>query len=124
MLNINLLDTDAIAVLEPKGKLSEADFKFASDVIDPYVEKSGGLKGIIIRSKEFPGWDSFSALSEQVNFVKDHHKKISHVAVVTDSSLAGLAEKVGGGLVDAEIKTFSYGELEQAKSWILAAHGE
>lgn len=124
MLNINLLDTDAIAILEPKGQLSEADFKFASDVIDPYVEKSGGLKGVIIRSKEFPGWDSFSALSEQVDFVKDHHKKISHVAVVTDSSLAGLAEKVGGNLVDAKIKAFSYDELEQAKSWILSEHGE
>ncbi len=39
-------EKESISILEPDGELSEADFKAASDITDPYLEKSGKLKGL------------------------------------------------------------------------------
>ena len=119
MLTVNLNEIEGIAILEPDSELSEADFISASKIIDPYIEKSGKLNGIIIHVKSFPGWDSFSALIKHLKFIKEHHKKVSHVAFATDSPIGGIAEHIASHFVSAKIKNFSFNELEKAKKWIV-----
>ncbi len=123
MLNVKLDESRGIAILEPDGKLSEEDFKFVASIIDPYLEKSGELNGIIIRVKTFPGWDSFSALITHLKFVRQHHKKISHVAFVSDSPIGTFAEHVTSHFVNAEVKSFSFNELEESMKWISDDNG-
>jgi hypothetical protein len=118
MLTVNLNEIEGIAILEPDSELSEADFISAAKIIDPYIEKFGKLSGIIIHVKSFPGWDSFSALIRHLKFVKEHHKKVSHVAFVTDSPIGGIAEHVASHFVSAKIKSFTFSELEEARRWI------
>lgn len=124
MLTVKLNEMEGIAILEPDGELSENDFQSISREIDPYIEKAGKLSGIIIHVKSFPGWDSFSALIAHLQFIKDHHKKISHVAIVTDSPIGKFAELIASHFINAEIKNFSFSELESAKKWILAGDTE
>ena len=119
MLIINLNEIDGIAILEPDGELSKTDFISASKIIDPYIEKSGKLNGIIINVKSFPGWDSFSALLTHLSFVKDHHKMVAYVAIVTDSPLGRLAENVANHFISAQIKSYPFSEMETAKEWIM-----
>jgi len=121
MLSVTIDKKNSIALLEPGGPLSKDDFKSAAAIIDPYIEEAGRLNGLVIHTKSFPGWDSFAALSSHLSFVQGHHKKISRVAFATDSLIGNIAEAVGAHFVNAEIKLFSYQELEQAKSWTLAA---
>jgi len=121
MPKIDIDESSRIAVLSPDEKLSESDFKNASGVIDPYIEKTGRLNGLIIATQSFPGWDSFSALLSHLRFVRDHHKKIRFVAFLTDSPVGGLGEHVACHFVSAQIKAFPYGELEQAKKWIMGS---
>jgi len=121
MLTVNLNEIDGIAILEPDGALSKEDFISAAEIIDPYIEKSGKLNGVIIHVKSFPGWDSFSALITHLKFIGEHHKKVSHVAFVTDSPIGGFSEHVASHFVKAQIKNFSYDELENAKVWIKGA---
>lgn len=120
MLNINIDEKNGIAVFTPSAKLSETDFTDAAGVIDPYVEKFGTLNGLIIATRSFPGWDSFSALLSHLTFVKNHHRKIAFVAIVTDSAVGRLAEHVADHFVSAQIKAFKYNELDSAKKWIIA----
>ena len=119
MLTVNLDEIEGIAILEPDGDLSENDFISASKIIDPYIEKSGKLNGIIIHVKVFPGWDSFSALLTHLSFVKDHHKKVSHVAFVTDSPVGRIAENIASHFISAQIKSYPFSEIEIAKKWIM-----
>ncbi len=119
MLTVNLNEKEGIAILEPDGKLSEEDFKSAAMIIDPFIEKSGKLNGIIIHVRSFPGWESFSALIKHLKFIKEHHKRVSHVGFVTDSPIGSFAEHVASHFVSAEIKRFSFNELEDSKKWIL-----
>ena len=119
MLNVQLNEKESIVTLIPDGALSENDFQLATTIIDPFIEKSGKLNGIIIYVETFPGWDSFAALSTHLKFVNEHHKKVSCVAFVTNSLLGGLAEHIASHFVSAQVKSFSYNALDDAKEWIL-----
>ena len=118
MLHIKLNEEQQIAVLEPEGRLTEDDFKNAAKKIDGLIEQKGGIKGIVIHAEHFPGWDSFSALISHFKFVKNHHKKVHKVAVATDSILGSFLENVASHFISAEVKRFSYNEVEQARCWI------
>ncbi|MDX2319575.1 MAG: STAS/SEC14 domain-containing protein [Moritella sp.] len=122
MLNILIDEKNGIAIFSPDEKLSEADFKSATNAIDPYIELHDKLNGLIISTESFPGWESFAGLLSHLSFVKDHHKKIKCIALVTNSALGSLAEHLASHFVSAEIKAFKYSELELAKLWIMSSH--
>lgn len=124
MLNVELDSAIGIAVLTPDGALSENDFDAAAKVIDPYLESHGQLNGLIVRTKDFPGWESFGALVGHFKFVKDHQKRLSHVALVTDSKLGNVAEKIAGHFISAEIKHFPFDQFSAAKDWIMEAESD
>jgi hypothetical protein len=119
MLNTTLNEKEAIATLQPEGALSVEDFDQAVKIIDPFLEQGGKLKGLIIYTKSFPGWDSFASLARHLKFVKNHHRKITHLAFVTDSVIGDIVEKIGSYFVAADVKTFTYKQLAEAKKWIL-----
>lgn len=119
MINVNINKVSGIVMAEPDGKLSKEDFIEAAKVIDPYIEETGKLNGIIIHTKSFPGWDSFAAMIKHLKFVKAHEKCMTHIAIVTDSKIGSAAEHIGSHFVKAEVKSFAYDDIEQAKQWIL-----
>ena len=121
MLNVELDKTSGVATLRPDGALSEKDFESASKVIDTYLEENENLKGIIINTRTFPGWESFGSFVKHFNFINDHHKKVSHIALVTDSVMGNLGEKITGHFISAEIKHFAFNELDKAQSWVLSS---
>ena len=88
MLNVELDKATGIAILRPDGALSQNDFESAASIIDPYIETSGKLKGLIISVKTFPGWKSFDSLLKHFKFVKAHHRKVlivDHYTVVVQN---------------------------------------
>lgn len=119
MLKVELDESIGIVTLTPDGELSEGDFVYAANIIDPFIVKTGMLLGIVIVSRQFPCWESFGAMLKHFKFVKGHHKKISYVALVTDSKVADFAEIIVDHFVSAKIKHFEFEEIEDAKKWIL-----
>ncbi len=120
MHSVEIDEVNGLAILEPDGPLTKGDFESAAKVIDPYIENTDQFNGIIIHTESFPGWDSFAALASHLRFVKEHHKKISRVAISTNSVIGNFSEAVASHFVNAEIKLFSYQELKQAKDWIIS----
>jgi len=120
MLNIKLDKQRSIVLLEPVETLSKEDFEKAAAVIDPYIEKTGKLHGIVIHVKSFPGWDSFGALIRHLKFIKNHHRKVAREAMATDSPIGGFAEHIASHFVNAEIKHFPFGRLTDAREWASA----
>ena len=114
------LDTErSILHVRPKSALEKDDFAKLAQKVDPHIESSGGLRGLIVEAPSgFPGWDSFGALVAHIRFVRDHHKRVQKVAVVTDSAIGNVAEHLASHFVSAEIKRFSAGQLDAAKQWI------
>ncbi len=114
------IDTaNAILYVRPESSLEEDDFIQLAKTVDPYIEKTGDIAGLIIQTPTFPGWKNFAAMVTHFRFVRDHHKHIKKVGLVTDSSLGDIAEHLASHFVSAEVRHFSARELEAAKQWIL-----
>lgn len=120
MIAIEVDIQNRIVLLHPNGTLSESDFAKVSGVIDPYIAKSGSLLGLIISIKEFSGWESFGALVKHIKFIKNHHTKLAKVAIVTDSKIGDLGEKVGSHFLSAKIKHYPYAQFDVARNWMLS----
>jgi hypothetical protein len=119
MIEHNLDAASSILYLRPKGALEQADFEQIATTVDPHIQKTGGLAGLILEASAFPGWESLGAMAAHFRFVRDHHKKIRKIAIVTDSAMGNVAEHLASHFVSAEIKHFSAGEIEAAKRWVM-----
>lgn len=113
------LDTEhSILEVRPKSALDKADFVELAKAVDPQIEAHGDLAGLIISASSFPGWDSFGSMVTHFRFVRDHHRHVKKVAVVTDSHLGDVAEHLAAHFVSAEIRHFPAARMEQARKWI------
>ena len=114
------LDTvNSILYVRPQSALAADDFARLAGTVDPHIEATGGLAGIVIEIPSFPGWEGLGAMAAHFRFVRDHHRRVKKVAVVTDSALGRVAEHLASHFVSAEIKRFPAGQVEAAKEWIL-----
>jgi hypothetical protein len=114
------LDTEhSILEVRPESALDKNDFVELATAVDPHIEANGDLAGLILNASSFPGWDSFGAMVTHFRFVRDHHKHVKKIAVVTDSHLGDVAEHLTSHFVSAEIRHFPAGQVEQARQWIL-----
>jgi SpoIIAA-like len=119
MLDRTLDAENDILFIRPRFSLSESDFAQLAKAVDLYIATGGDLGGIIIEAPTFPGWESIGAMAAHFRFVRDHHKQVRRVALVTDSPLGTAAENLASHFVFAEIKRFGSGDIEAAKQWVL-----
>ena len=118
MIDFTLDPKSAILTVRPESALEQDDFVTLAKAVDPEIEEHGDLAGLIIEAPRFPGWDSFGALVTHLRFLRDHHKHIKKVAVVTDSAVGEAAEHIASHFVAADIKHFSADEADAARAWI------
>ena len=105
-------------VVEPQGPLTAEDFTEISSRVDPVIEREGELDGLIIKTREFPGWESFGDMVEHFKFVRSHHQKIEKIALVTDAKVAEFFPKIANHFVKAQVRQFDYDEFDEAVDWI------
>jgi hypothetical protein len=120
MIEYDLDTAHSILNVRPRSALAADDFAKIASTVDPYIEATGDLAGIVIEAPAFPGWESLGAMAAHFRFVRDHHRRVRKVAVVTDSALGTVAEQLASHFVSAEIKRFPSGQTEAAKQWIIS----
>ena len=119
MIKIDLNENEGVAVIEPeqmKG-LAASDFEQLTNRIDGYLKDHDRLRGLVIVSKSFPGWEDFNAFTSHIKFIRDHQKSIGKVALVSDSVLASAGPNLVDPFVNAKVRQFDYDHIEEAKSW-------
>ena len=108
----------SILYLRPAGALQKEDFAQLARTVDPHIEAKGGLAGIVLDIKAFPGWESLGAMAAHLRFVRDHHRKVRRIAIVTDAKIGTLGEKLASHFVAAQIKHFPAGQVQAGEKWI------
>ena len=121
MIEFELLRHAGVLIVAPKEALTVEDFRAISRTVDPYISENGKLTGLLIQAPAFPGWDSLGALVEHMSFVRDHHRKIERVAVVTDSAILKIAPRIVEHFAHPEFKVFRNDEKANALAWLQAA---
>ena len=118
MIKHRIMETEGILVLEPILALSADDFRGLTVSVDAYLTEHQTLHGMLIHVQHFPGWENFAGLSEHLRFVREHHRKIERIAIVTDSPLGTVAPALAKHFVSAQIRRFAYSEFEEALLWL------
>ncbi len=119
-LNVTLDENKKLLILEPTAVLMKHDFIHLASIVDPFLSKGNTLKGLMIKTKNFPGWDSISAIKEHLSFIKRHHKSIEKLAFVTDSSFIDATKTIAGAFIHPKIKEFNYNSESKAIQWLLS----
>lgn len=112
-----LVPESEIIVVEVKEPLRAQDFDALALTADTWLETHHELRGLVIHTREFPGWENLGSLLRHLRFVRDHHQKVNRVALAADSKLADLAPRLAEHFIQAEVKGFGYDELEAAIAW-------
>ncbi len=123
MLDYELDPAASILILKPVGPLESADFEKLVRDVDPHIREKGGLNGLMIYVKSFPGWDSFAAFLSHMKFVKNHHQKIKKIAAVTGSGFLSIMPQVANHFVKAEVRHFDYDDKVAALNWLKGDKG-
>ena len=118
MINVKVQSDEGTIIVEPSGPLEHSDFERLANEIDEFSEDKGRLVGLIINTKSFPGWDDFRSFLQHMKFVKEHHKLIRRVAIVTDSKLGEIGPVFANLFVSAQVKHFPFDSLSKAREWI------
>jgi hypothetical protein len=120
MLTHELLRDKGILLIRPEGAIQPGDFESVARLVDPYIEQTGELRGVMIEAASFPGWDSFAALVSHLRFVRDHHRVIAKIAAVSDSAILSIAPHIAKHFVKAELRHFHAHERAAALAWLEA----
>jgi hypothetical protein len=118
MITAELDRDNGILHARPSTALEETDFAKLAALADPFIEQHGYLPGLLLEVDHFPGWKNLAGMIHHFRFVRDHHRKIRKVAIVTDTPLAEIAEKVVSHFVAATVRHFAAGQVPEAKAWI------
>lgn len=124
MIKAELDRNKGILHARPSGPLEAADFDRLAVLVDPYIEKKGELAGLMIETKDFPGWKNLAGMIRHFRFVRNHHRKIRRVALVTDARIGRIAERFARHFVAAKVKRFPAGHAGSAKTWLTQKTGD
>ncbi|HKI62606.1 MAG TPA: STAS/SEC14 domain-containing protein [Mariprofundaceae bacterium] len=125
MLEFDMDLQNAVLTVRPKGSLTADDFQEITTAVDTYLESGRDLTGMVVHAEAFPGWESFGGMARHFRFIRDHHKHIRKVAIVSDSALMTELPAIASHFVRARIMHFPYDDIELAMEWILEdASGE
>jgi len=105
-------------VIEPQGPLTQEDFAEIASQIDPVIEAEGHLDGLIIKTREFPGWEGLGDVIAHFRFIKNHHQSIKKIALVTDARVADIIPTMVGHFIKAEVRHFDFDDGDAAVDWI------
>lgn len=118
MIGFELLRDKGILVVRPDEALRAGDFATIAAEVDPYIASQAGLKGLMVVAQSFPGWASFEGLVGHLRFVRDHHRKIKRVAVLTDNRFLKVAQAVAEHFAHPDFKLFEPKDEVAALRWL------
>jgi hypothetical protein len=116
----SILPGKDILQIEPASdhSLTEDDFIKIGGMVGAHLEDNDSLNGILIATRKFPGWESFGAMLSHLKFVRDHHRRINRIALVTDSPLGKFADHAVDHFVKADVRSFGYDKRDKAENWL------
>ncbi|HUH01935.1 MAG TPA: STAS/SEC14 domain-containing protein [Kofleriaceae bacterium] len=113
-----LLTERGVLVIEPTQPLRKSDFDVLARTVDPWIEREGRLHGLVIHTRDFPGWEDLGSLARHVQFVRDHQALIDRMAISGDMTM--FSKRIARRLMGPNVEQFAFEELDDAVSWAAA----
>jgi hypothetical protein len=120
MIHFELLRDQSLLIVTPQGRLEASDFAHLAHEVDPFIEETGRLKGLMIYTKSFPGWNDFAGLLSHLKFVRNHEQHIARLATVSDSEVLTILPEIAKHFLTAEVRHFAFDDEPAARAWLAA----
>jgi len=111
-------------ILEPTGPLTRRDLEGLTERFDARVSAADRVPNLVIRSGSFPAWADLAALLKHLRFIREHHRLVERVAIVSDARALDLAPRLARRFVSAEVRHFRAAEFRDALAWVGSAPTE
>lgn len=109
-----------ILAVEPTGELEKKEFEQLGSEIAHLRENDRKFNGILIHTRDFPGYKTFSDALAHGEFLGKHADGVGKVALCTDSAVGNLLEIAGSTFTNAEVRKFDYDQRDDAEKWLLS----
>lgn len=117
MIDIEIKRAENVFLLKPRGSISADDFKSVASTIDGYINEHDAVPRLVFQVGELPHWKDLEAMTAHLHLVRDHHKIIPKVAIVSDSALLALLRPVVDVFTGAKVRRFPADALDDAINW-------
>jgi len=117
MLQIDIRPHDNIAIVTPDGELTGEEISKFSKKVNDYINETDQVPNLVLHTKSVPYWANFDALKKHLGFVRDHHRLVRKVAIVSDSKLLWLARSIVDHFVVAKVRRFNEDSIDDAIAW-------
>lgn len=106
-----------VLLVQPVGPLRATDFDLIALAVDPWSGSRGTLRGLVVQTREFPGWENVAGFVRHVQVARGHRDSVRRVALATDLHLPDLKPQLTHQLIRAELRRFGQYDLGTAIAW-------
>jgi len=117
MMQIEINERDDIVIARPTGALSADDIDEFASKLDDYINEHDRVPNLVLHANSLSHWENFEALKDHLKLVREHHKLVKKVAVVSDSKLIWLLRPVADQFTRPKVRRFSERAFDDAVNW-------
>lgn len=117
MVKIEFRESGKVAIVTPERDLSVDDIQTIAKTIDAHINSKDIVPNLVLCATHLPHWDSFSAMKQHFRLVRDHHRLIKKVAVVSDNLAMKALPYLMDHFVKAKVRHFSGSRMQAAIDW-------
>jgi SpoIIAA-like len=117
MITIEKHERHNIFVLTPPKSITSDDIAELNRQMNDYVNAHDKVPNLVLRADQVPAWKNFEALADHIKFVKNHHRLVKKVAIVSDDRLIWLVRPVVDAFTGAKVRRFSADAFDKAYAW-------
>jgi SpoIIAA-like len=115
MLGVEMDTKAGYLELTVDGRIGKEDFEKAVAAVDVLLETHKKID--VVEVVLDVGWVEPEVWWKDIVFHLNHRHFLRHAAVVSDSGWVGPITRLFAGLYPAAIRTYSVGEIEEARRW-------
>ena len=117
MIEIDIRERENVFILTPNSPISVEHIEACREAIDNYINEYDRIPNLVFKATEFPFWKGFHAVAAHFKLVKNHHKLVKKVAVVSDSTLISVARVFVDQFTNARVRRFPANAFDDAVNW-------
>jgi hypothetical protein len=118
MIEPSLDRARGILVLELTGPQEASDAARVSALLDPWLAEAGRLRGLLVDTRQAPGWADAEALFAEERFLSAYLPRIDRIAFVTDSTLVATLARLATRGAPPDVRRFPWSSFHTAMEWL------
>jgi hypothetical protein len=117
MIELEINERDDLVIATPSGALTADDISAMAAKINDFINEHDRVPNLVLHAKSLPHWKDFDALKHHLKLVRDHHKLVKKVAIVSDRKLIWLLRPIADQFTGAKLRRFPERAYDDAVNW-------